>query len=246
MNFKVAGSANSRDYIAAGKAGAAGARNAFIAARKSAPDYGGIGETALNTRSKERQAATKAEADVAKTGLAAMEYTKRAQIKADTEKELAKKKAGATRMAGIVGGLGAIAGGAFMGIEAKREKAAQAARDAQEEARWQQRLDAIKEHNKRPGYESPDLMELPSSVEDMQENPDKYTIPEPEVGTVTVQVDQPQPSPSEADPSQVIGPTAQKLSSTDSGVQKLAAATDKARSTRIVSANSIPPLVTAE
>lgn len=162
MKFKVAGSARAGDYIAAGKHGAAAARNAFIAARKSAPDYGGLGQTDMNARSEERQVVTKVGGQVAEAGLRAMETTKRSQIKADTIEKNAKRKASGQRMAGIVGGLGAVAGGAFMGIEKKRDDAAQAKRDADESARWDQRMQQIENYNNRPTYQAPEREPLPT------------------------------------------------------------------------------------
>ena len=229
MQFNVAGKANARDYIAAGKAGAAAVRNNFVAARENSPDYGGLGEININTRSAERRAATKAEADVKKTGLQALSLTKRAEIKADSTIKTAERKAGATRMAGIVGGLGMAAGGAFMGIEAKREKAAQAKRDVEEQRRWEERMDILREGNNRPDYEPPTPIELPS-FDEWQANPDNYTVDTPEGHT-------PLPTaPSINNPPEAEAPTtppvAQQsapIGSTDSGVQDMAEGNSRAK-----------------
>ena len=43
----------------------------FLMARANSPDYGGLAETAMKARSSERIAATQAEAEVARAGIAA-------------------------------------------------------------------------------------------------------------------------------------------------------------------------------
>lgn len=139
---------NVSSWIQAGKAGAKGAADAFKVARASAPDYGGIGEAHQKARSMERQAATAAEAQVAQAGIKALETTRKAEIKTESELKVLDKKLDAKRMAGIVGAVGTIAGGAFMGVENNRAKKRQAERDAKDDARWEERMQIMREGNK--------------------------------------------------------------------------------------------------
>ena len=222
MQFNVAGKANARDYIAAGKAGAAAVRNNFIAARKNSPDYGGLGTININTRSAERRAATKAEAEVKKTGLAALAKTEVAQIKGDALVNNAKRKASGRRMAGIVGGLGAIAGGAFMGIEAKREKAALAKKEADEQARWDERMEILKSGVDRPEYQAPTPMELPT-FDEWKANPGNYTVDTPDGHTpLPTAPSINTPTEAEAPNTPPVAQQSAPLSSSNSGVQQLA------------------------
>ena len=107
------------------------------------PEYGGLAETAMKARSSERIAATQAEATVAQAGLRAKTKVENTKTKIDASEKILDKKIGAKRMAGVVGALGAVAGGAFMGIENKRADKRQAERDALDEKRWQQRLEIM-------------------------------------------------------------------------------------------------------
>ena len=59
------------------------------------------------------------------------------------------KKLGAKRMAGVVGAVGVVAGGAFMGVENNRAKKRQAERDAKDDARWNERMEIM-----RQGFEN--------------------------------------------------------------------------------------------
>lgn len=131
---------NVSSWIQAGKAGAKGAADAFKVARANAPDYGGLGEAHMNSRSMERKAATAAAASVAQAGINAIEGLKKTQIKAEADLKITDMKVDAKRKAGMVGMLGAVAGGAFMAVEnnaaAARQKKRDAAADAREAAKW--------------------------------------------------------------------------------------------------------------
>ena len=131
---------NVGSWIQAGKAGSRGGSDFFKVARANAPDYGGLAETAMKARSSERIAVTQAEAEVAQAGIRAKAKMVKTKNDVEASKEINDMKVGAKRMAGVVGALGAVAGGAFMGIENKRADKRQAERDALDEKRWQQRL----------------------------------------------------------------------------------------------------------
>lgn len=95
----------------------------FDAAMSGKPDFTKISKAAIQGRSLERRAVTKAEGNVAKAGLEAFTYAKRTKNAVETEKAIADIKRPAKRMAGIVGGLGALATG-YVGMqESKKAKA---------------------------------------------------------------------------------------------------------------------------
>ena len=123
------------DWIAAGKAGAKSVNDLFAVARDNSPDYGMIAKTGMNARSKERQVATKAKKDVINSAIAAEARVRQAEIKADKEGEITNLKTSMKRKAGIVGALGAVAGGGLMAFENNRAKKLQAERDAVADAR---------------------------------------------------------------------------------------------------------------
>ena len=87
---------------------------AFRAARETAVDNTAIAKESMKGRSLERRAAMKAEGEVAQAGLKAATKVKLTDIKLDAAESVRKSKASANRMAGIVGGLGTIIGGAAM------------------------------------------------------------------------------------------------------------------------------------
>ena len=80
---------------------------------KTSPDYGKIAGESIKGRSRERQAAIQAEAQVAKVGLDMKSQLKAGKIKLDAEKAARNAKKPAKRMAGIVAAAGAL-GGAFV------------------------------------------------------------------------------------------------------------------------------------
>ena len=126
---------NVGSWIQAGKAGARGAADAFKAARASAPDYGGIAEANMKSRSAERIAATEAEAAVARAGIEAKRDVKLTNIKVDAEGKILDKKIDAKRMAGMVGMFGAVALGGVQAVQNNQADAKQKERDAQADAR---------------------------------------------------------------------------------------------------------------
>jgi hypothetical protein len=123
------------DWIAAGKAGAKSVNDLFAVARDNSPDYGMIAKTGMNARSKERQVATNAKKNVINAGIAAEARVRQAQIKADKSEEISDLKTSMKRKAGIVGALGAVAGGGLMAFENNRAKKLQSERDAAADAR---------------------------------------------------------------------------------------------------------------
>ena len=126
---------NVGSYIQAGRAGAKGAADFFKVARANAPDYGGLAEANMNSRSAERIAATQAEAAVAQAGLKAKADVKQTRIITEAEGKILDKKIDAKRKAGMVGMFGAAAGGLFLGMENKKAEAKAKERDAVREKR---------------------------------------------------------------------------------------------------------------
>ena len=92
----------SSNFAQAGKSAADDMVRSFAAARRNSPDYGKLAETAATIRSKEKQAAIKAEAAVTKTGIQAAGEVKayKTKVKAEGELKQAKRKAGALAVAG--------------------------------------------------------------------------------------------------------------------------------------------------
>ena len=159
---------NVSSWIQAGKAGAKGAADAFKAARANAPDYGGLAEANMKSRSAERQAVTDAEAYVAQAGIKAKQDVKLANIKVDAEEKILDKKIDAKRMAGMVGMFGAVAGGGILAVQNNQDRAKEAQREADEERRWQERLEILKK----------DTTVEPEDVEPYEpSSPPEYTPP---------------------------------------------------------------------
>ena len=130
----------------------------FAAARETAVDNTAIAKEAIKGRSMERRAAMKAEGQVAQAGLKAFAGVKDTKNRIESKQKINDIKRPAKRMAGIVGGLGAIAGGYVMMEGNKKDKAerdelrtyrdqldAKAdARDADRAKRDQAYIDALK------------------------------------------------------------------------------------------------------
>ena len=135
----------------------------FDAAMSGKPDFTKISKAAIKGRSLERRAATQAEGNVAKAGLEAFTYAKRTKNAVETEKEIANIKRPARRMAGIVGGLGVLAGGAMMSVENNRAKKRQAERDAAAQAKEDARSKMLTDFYNRDttSSEGPELLEIP-------------------------------------------------------------------------------------
>ena len=149
------------DWIAAGKAGAQSVSDLFQVARANSPDYGKLAEVNMVARSRERQAAIAAEARVRQAGLSALATTKSAKIAADASDEIYKDKAGAARMAGYVGALGAVAGGAALYVDNKREDERIAQRDAEREQNQEQFLTEMREILSSTPTPKPELQPIP-------------------------------------------------------------------------------------
>ena len=184
---------NVGSWIQAGKAGARGAADAFKAARSNAPDYGGIGEANMKARSMERQAATAAETQVAEAGLKAITDVKTTQKDVESKMKVLDKKLDAKRMAGMVGMFGAVAGGAFLGVENNRAQKRQDERDAAEERRHQEKMA---------------LLDKDTSV-DVEEVPEPVAAPEPVAPGSSISDDSPE-TPESPDSSG--SPTTPKIS----------------------------------
>lgn len=98
---------------------------------ETAPDYSKIANESIKGRSRERQAAIKAEADVHKVGLDAVAYKNIKQLEADTDKAVTDIKRPAKRMAGIVGAAGTLAGAFVLKKGADEDKEARLKREAE-------------------------------------------------------------------------------------------------------------------
>ena len=107
MRFAAASRFNAGDYANAATAASGALAKTFDIARKNAPDWTGLARTSMNTRSNERQAAMKAEADVATAGMKAFGNVKGMQIKGAYALEARKTEIDSKkRMAGRLGALG--------------------------------------------------------------------------------------------------------------------------------------------
>ena len=95
----------------------------FDAAMSGKPDFTKISKEAIKGRSLERRAVTKAEGEVASAGVKAFTDVNLTKMREDTKKDVANILRPAKRMAGVVGGLGAIAGGYVMMEGNKKDKA---------------------------------------------------------------------------------------------------------------------------
>mgnify|MGYP003137325085 CR=1 FL=1 len=96
------------NYAYAGKVAADDALRSFIAARESSPDYGKLAEEAANIRSAEKIAAIKAQAQVAKTGIAVKGNLRATEIRTEAAADYKSnvRKAGLLSAAGQLGGMG--------------------------------------------------------------------------------------------------------------------------------------------
>ena len=128
-------SVKSGNFTSAAKAVNRSADQMFKASRDSAPDFTGISKAAIASRTKERNAATNAQNLKDVTNIKADALIEGTRIKGDLDKSLAKTKQGSTRMAGITGALGSIAGGFMM----KADKAAEKLQREKDDLRDQKR-----------------------------------------------------------------------------------------------------------
>lgn len=93
----------------------------YAANQKTAPRFDEIGATSMATRSAERAAVTKAEADVHAMGLQSMATVKSAEIQAEAAKAAAKSQAQGAMMGSALGAIGSI-GGALIGLSDETTK----------------------------------------------------------------------------------------------------------------------------
>jgi len=92
----------------------------FRAARDTSVNHTKIAKASIEGRSTERRAAMKAEEAVARAGLQSFAKVKDTKNKIESQERINDIKRPAKRMAGIVGGLGAIAGG-YVGLQQSKE-----------------------------------------------------------------------------------------------------------------------------
>ena len=97
--------------------------DAYGAQRAKAPRYDEIGATGIATRSDERQAALKAQADVTAQGIAAIGQTKGAHLQAQGQIKAAQAQADAQKSSAMMGGIASIAG-SLIGLSDESTKTA--------------------------------------------------------------------------------------------------------------------------
>ena len=128
----------------------------FDAAMSGKPDFTKISKEAIKGRSLERRAVTKAEGEVAAARIRAARDVKGYGYKADALIAVGKQKGKKARMAGVLGGLGALAGGFVIKKGREEDKKAADKRDSQlaEHIRFtEERFNtAIEGLNDKPDY----------------------------------------------------------------------------------------------
>jgi len=139
----------------------------FRAARDTSVNHTKIAKASIEGRSTERRAAMKAEEAVARAGLQSFAKVKDTKNKIESQERINDIKRPAKRMAGIVGGLGAIAGGYVMMEGNKKDKAEReelrgmrdamtAKRDAADEAAEARRTAFMNDYFNNDGSMKPD------------------------------------------------------------------------------------------
>ena len=113
MRFASIGASNASNYAAAGKAVADSSARVFDAQRKTGPDYAELSKTAMKTASAEKIAAMKAESEVYQAGLKQIGNVKEIAITESARGKIGDIKKG-VRKAGVIAGIGAIAGTAYL------------------------------------------------------------------------------------------------------------------------------------
>ena len=113
MRFASIGTSNASNYAAAGKAVADSSARVFDAQRKTGPDYAELSKTAMKTASAEKIAAMKAESEVYQAGLKQIGNVKEIAINETARGKIGDIKKG-VRKAGVIAGIGAIAGTAYL------------------------------------------------------------------------------------------------------------------------------------
>ena len=134
---------------------------------KSAPDFTKISLAAQKGRSVERQAAKKAAGGVKLADIRADSKEKIYDIAYKSDKKVADIKRPAQRMAGIVGGLGALSGAYVMSKNAKEEREADERMEALYDQRTKAQTAAIKASQSEPyvpgTYEGTPYTPLPTA-----------------------------------------------------------------------------------
>ena len=108
--------------IAAGRAGSQGVQSAFVNSLSGMPNFGEMFRTALNARSSERIANTRAEGQVANAAIRGGTRMRLAEMSEKYGEQVANAKNRGRRMAGIVGGLGTLAVGGMMALQPKEKE----------------------------------------------------------------------------------------------------------------------------
>lgn len=126
---------------------------------KTSPDYGKIANESIKGRSRERQAAIQAEAQVAKTGLDMKSQLKAGKIELDAEKAVRDIKRPAKRMAGVVAAAGALGGAAVL----KKFNDEAKARDDKRSSEFNARIEALR--GAYEGYKPPETPEYEAPPE---------------------------------------------------------------------------------
>ena len=122
MRFAALQGGGASDYAAAGKKAANEAVSIFATQRKSAPDYGEIAKTGMETRSAEKIAGMQAGAQVAKAGIQAFSQANKVAI-GERAKEKIRGIQSKSKKAGGIAALGGIAAAGFMAFSGDEEKA---------------------------------------------------------------------------------------------------------------------------
>ena len=101
--------ANTSDYIAAGRAGARGVRDSFIAARQNARIFRPWVSKYESPLSNKAEGGRRATGKVVQEGVNAVAKVENTKTKIQADQKVLDTKLGAKRFAGIVGGLGTVA-----------------------------------------------------------------------------------------------------------------------------------------
>ena len=159
--------ANTRDYIAAGIAGARGVRDNFIVATKNSPNYGDLGLANMKAQKAMNVAVTDATKNVLNSGIAATARVENTKNKIRADKGVLDSKLSQRKFAGMVGGLGLAAVGGMM-LAAPKDKEDSSWKDkhyAAQDALQRQMLERLKNANDDDG-EIPGLQEVPTYTPD--------------------------------------------------------------------------------
>ncbi len=158
-------SVKGNNNVAAGKAIADSSADIYDTSRRTAPDFTNIAKTSIEARSAERVAATRAETQVARQGIASKALLKGTKQQIASDKKVNDTLGGAKRFAGIVGGLGTLATASILHNQG-----------AQEAALDKQDRDAFMTETRANFDRSNQLMS--DYIETLRNNPTIITMPE--------------------------------------------------------------------